>query len=100
MRASSVVRAISRDLLCELIGALQNESRAAWRRAELSRAAKKAAGYVAAVIAAALAINVLLSAPTHESGTPYQAHDAVNGLHIAVPSNLHNFPIEQLVPLP
>ena len=100
MRASSVVRSIRRDLVCELLGALQNESRAALRRTEISRAAKKAAGYIAVVIAAALAINVLLSAPTHESGTPYQTHDAVNGLHIAVPSNLQNFPIEQLVPLP
>jgi hypothetical protein len=79
---------------------LHHEWRAISHQGDVRRAAKKISGYVAAVIGISLAINVILSTPSHESGDRYPAHEVVNGLHIAVPENLRGYPIEQLVPLP
>jgi hypothetical protein len=100
MRASSIVWSVSRDLTYELVRALDHEWRAIWRQSDVRRVAKKVSGYMVALIAISLAINVVVSAPWHDSGNRYPGHEVVNGLHVAVPENLRGFAIEQLIPLP
>jgi hypothetical protein len=97
---TSVLRTGCRDLAYELVGVLYKEWRLSWHQRGLIRAAKKIPSYIAIVIAIALAINVIVSAPSHVSIDRYPTHRAVNGLNIALPDNLRGFPIEQLVPLP
>jgi hypothetical protein len=109
MRASTIVRSVCRDLAYELV-CVNHECRAISHQGDVRRAAKKISGYVAAVIAISLAINVILSVPRHASGDRRAAHSngvhsgaahsVVNGLHIGLPENLRGYPIEQLVPLP
>jgi hypothetical protein len=84
----------------ELAGVLYREWRAAWRRGDVTRSARKISGYIAAVVGISLAVNVILSAPQHRSDDSQPGHQVVNGLHIAMPNNFRDIPIEQLVPLP
>jgi hypothetical protein len=84
----------------ELIGVLYHEWQAVWCQGNATRSAKKISGYIAAVIGISLAVNVILSAPQQQSDARRPGHQVVNGLHIAVPDNFRDIPIEQLVPLP
>jgi hypothetical protein len=99
MQTLTAVRTISRNLAYELI-AVRHHWRPAWSWADVSLSAKRISGYIAAVIAISFAVNLILSAPGRESTDVLSARDVVNDLHIAVPSNLRGFAIEQLVPLP
>ena len=100
MRTSTIVRTTARDLAYELVNVLYHEWRAVLCQGNATRAAKKISGFIAAVISISLAINVILSAPWHESNNRLAGHYVVNGLYIAVPDNFRGIPIEQLVPLP
>jgi hypothetical protein len=100
MRTSMIVRSLNRDLAFELFRVLCNEWRAIIRQDGIRRTAKKIAGYLIALLAISLAVNVMISAPSRDSARRYPGHQVVNGLHIAVPENLRGFAIEQLVPLP
>ncbi len=95
-----VVRTANRNLAYKLVSVMYEEWRVSWHQHDLVQAAKKISGYIAVVMAIALAIDVIGSAPLRDSGERYATHRVVNGLHIALPENLQGVAIEQLVPLP
>jgi hypothetical protein len=74
--------------------------RQSWHQGDLIRTAKTIPGYITIVIVIAFAINVIVSAPLHDSIDRHPTHRVVNGLNIALPDNLRGFAIEQLIPLP
>jgi hypothetical protein len=97
---TSVLRTGCRDLTYELVGVLYKEWQLSWHQLDFIRTAKKVPGYIAIVIAIALAISVILYTPQYDSVDRHPIHRVVNGLNIALPDNLRGFAIEQLVPLP
>ncbi len=95
-----VPQAAARDLANELVSVLYDDWRQSWHQCGLVGIAKKIPGYIGVVIVIAFTVTAILSAPPHDSIGRYTNHQVVNGLHIALPSNLRDVAIEQLVPLP
>ena len=100
MRTSTIIRNTSRNMVYDLVAALYHEWQGVWRQGNVTRPAKKIAGYIAAVIGISLAVNVILSAPRRQLDDRRFGHQVVNGLHIAVPGKFPDLAAEQLLPLP
>lgn len=101
--ASTAVPYREKSAFRALLGHRQQYSRSPWRLASIT----KIAGLFTAVIAFSFVLDTVISSKFYLDGTTKSdfadsraAHVVVNGLHIAVPNNLANKAIEELIALP